>query len=86
MGKKELIRQWYLFYNQKNTIAKQPVSQLETNIRCPNNSRHMGYNIAIISKCKNIDESLYSPGRGDLFVEINAKRKGKLHRSGLCRA
>ena len=25
----ELIRQWYLFYNEENIIAKQPVSQLE---------------------------------------------------------
>lgn len=59
----ELIRQWYLFYNQKSTIAKQPVSQLETNIgqqavalitQIP-----WGHNIAIVSKCKNIDEALY---------------------------
>lgn len=28
----ERIRQWYLFYNQKSTIVKQPVSQLETRI------------------------------------------------------
>ncbi|TLD42087.1 MAG: hypothetical protein JETT_1655 [Candidatus Jettenia ecosi] len=37
----------------------------------------MGYTIAIISKCKNIDESLCSPGRDDLFVEINTIKKRK---------
>ena len=47
----ELIRQWYLFYNQEITIAKQAVSQL---IRIP-----WGHNIAIIAKCKNIHEALY---------------------------
>jgi predicted nuclease of restriction endonuclease-like (RecB) superfamily len=49
----ELIRQWYLFYNQ---IAKQAVSQLPlTQItQIP-----WGHNIAIIAKCKNIKEALY---------------------------
>jgi predicted nuclease of restriction endonuclease-like (RecB) superfamily len=47
----ELIRQWYLFYNQETTIAKQAVSQLS---RIP-----WGHNIAIIAKCKNIHEALY---------------------------
>ncbi|MCP4344659.1 MAG: DUF1016 domain-containing protein [Desulfobacterales bacterium] len=35
----ELIRQWYAFYSQKNSIAKQAVSQL---IQIP-----WGHNIAI---------------------------------------
>ena len=47
----ELIRQWYLFYSAENTIAKQVVSQLT---KIP-----WGHNIAIISKCKNIDKALY---------------------------
>lgn len=47
----ELIRQWYVFYNQENLIAKQAVSQL---VQIP-----WGHNIAIISKCKNIDEALF---------------------------
>ncbi len=47
----ELIRQWYVFYNQKNLIAKQAVSQL---VQIP-----WGHNIAIISKCKNLDEAFF---------------------------
>lgn len=47
----ELMRQWYLFYTKENSIAQQAVSQL---IQVP-----WGHNIAIISKCKNIDEALY---------------------------
>jgi predicted nuclease of restriction endonuclease-like (RecB) superfamily len=64
----ELIRQWYLFYSKGaalsqqpvGQIAKQPVSQLQKDkpvariVRIP-----WGHNIAIISKCKNIDEALY---------------------------
>lgn len=69
----KLIRQWYLFYNQKSTIAKQAVSQLETKIGQQAVAQLTqifgGRNIAIISKCKNVDEALYSPGKGDLFVE-----------------
>jgi len=47
----ELIRQWYVFYSQKNLIAKQAVSQL---VQIP-----WGHNIAIISKCKNLYEALF---------------------------
>jgi predicted nuclease of restriction endonuclease-like (RecB) superfamily len=47
----ELIRQWYLFYKQETAIAKQAVSQLT---QIP-----WGHNIAIIAKCKNIQEALY---------------------------
>ena len=47
----ELIRQWYVFYGQKNLIAKQAVSQL---VRIP-----WGHNIVIISKCKNLNEALF---------------------------
>ena len=47
----ELIRQWYLFYTKEKPIAQQAVSQL---IQVP-----WGHNIAIISKCKNIDKALY---------------------------
>ena len=55
------IKQWYLFYSQEigksqqavgqKPIAKQAVSQL---IQIP-----WGHNIAIISKCKNLDEALF---------------------------
>jgi len=58
----ELIRQWYLFYTQKKPIAKQAVSQFETNIGEQAVAQLIklpwGHNIAIISKCKNIDEAL----------------------------
>ncbi|MDM8524633.1 PDDEXK nuclease domain-containing protein [Desulfococcaceae bacterium HSG8] len=47
----ELIRQWYVFYNQEDLIAKQAVSQL---VQIP-----WGHNIAIISKCKNLDEAFF---------------------------
>jgi len=47
----ELIRQWYVFYNHKNLIAKQAVSQL---VQVP-----WGHNIVIMSKCKNLDEAFF---------------------------
>jgi len=66
------IKQWYLFYSGMEAIgqqpvaqiAKQPVSRLQQNqpvqqpvgqiIKIP-----WGHNIAIISKCKGVDEALY---------------------------
>jgi predicted nuclease of restriction endonuclease-like (RecB) superfamily len=59
----ELIRQWFLFWQGDITIAKQPVSQLETKI-----SQQLigqikqipwGHNLVIISKCKNIDDAAW---------------------------
>lgn len=51
----ELMRQWYLFYNQDNTIAKQVVSQLENLLfQIP-----WGHHIKLISKCKSVDEALF---------------------------
>ena len=59
----ELIRQWYLFYTKEKPIAQQAVSQLETKIvqqavaqltQIP-----WGHNIAIVSKCNNLDEALF---------------------------
>ena len=47
----ELIRQWYLFYNDKSAIAKQAVSQL---VHIP-----WGHNLAIIAKCKSLEEAIY---------------------------
>ena len=58
----ELIRQWYSFWH-KETIAKQPVSQLEIEksqqavallTQIP-----WGHNIVIISKCKTPDEAFF---------------------------
>lgn len=56
----ELIRQWYLFYNQKNSIAKQAVSQLsDINVQQLVAQIPWGHNLKIISKCKTIDEALF---------------------------
>ena len=42
------MRQWFLFFSTTNTIAKQLVAQIP-----------WGHNIAIITKCKSIDEALF---------------------------
>lgn len=47
----ELIRQWYLFWNEQPAIAKQPVSQLA---QIP-----WGHNLKIIAKCKSTQEASY---------------------------
>jgi len=47
----ELIRKWYLFYSQDNTIAKQAVSQL---VQIP-----WGHNIAIFQKNSEITKALF---------------------------
>ena len=47
----ELIRKWYLFYSQDNTIAKQVVSQL---VQIP-----WGHNIAIFQKNSEITKALF---------------------------
>lgn len=50
------IKQWYLFYNQLDTKSQQPVGQLDIQafLQIP-----WGHNIAIISKCKNVEEALF---------------------------
>jgi predicted nuclease of restriction endonuclease-like (RecB) superfamily len=45
------IRQWYLFYNQNEIIGQQAVGLIA---KIP-----WGHNIAIMSRCKTIDEALY---------------------------
>ncbi|MCM2358035.1 MAG: PDDEXK nuclease domain-containing protein [Geobacteraceae bacterium] len=66
----ELIRQWHLFYKQSGQsiqIAKQPVSQLpreddgekSQQVVGQITSIPWGHNIAIIAKCKNVDEALF---------------------------
>jgi len=47
----DLSRQWYLFYSAKGVIEKQAVSQL---VQIP-----WGHNLAIIAKCKSIEEAMY---------------------------
>jgi predicted nuclease of restriction endonuclease-like (RecB) superfamily len=63
----ELIRQWYMFYGRASLptqIAKQPVSQLPEDIIGQQVVAQItaipwGHNIAIITKCKGVDEALY---------------------------
>lgn len=56
----ELIRQWYLFYNQETPIAKQAVSQLkDINVQQLVSQIPWGHNIKIVSKCEAIDEALF---------------------------
>ncbi len=45
------MRQWYLFYNQDEKIGQQAVGLI---VKIP-----WGHNIAIMSRCKTIDEALY---------------------------
>ncbi len=45
------IRQWYLFYSKNTSIGQQAVGLIS---QIP-----WGHNIAIISKCKTLDEALY---------------------------
>lgn len=45
------IKQWYLFYSRNGEISQQAVGQIT---QIP-----WGHNIAIISKCKNIEEAFY---------------------------
>jgi len=59
----ELIRQWHLFYTKEKPIAQQAVSQLETKIEQQAIAQLIqipwGHNIAVISKCKNLDEAIF---------------------------
>ena len=45
------VRQWYLFYSDATSIGQQPVAQIT---QIP-----WGHNLAIIAKCKSIDEATY---------------------------
>lgn len=47
----ELIRKWFVYWNNENPIAKQVVSQL---VQIP-----WGHNIQIVSKSKSIEEAAY---------------------------
>ncbi len=55
----ELIRQWYLFYSRQKTIGKQAVAQFAKQVVSQITRIPWGHNIAIISKCKSMDEALY---------------------------
>lgn len=65
------VKQWYLFYNQDNTIGQQAVAQLPNHV--VSHSPHQkgqqpvaqitripwGHNLVIVTKCKHLDEALY---------------------------
>ncbi|MFV0328267.1 MAG: YhcG family protein, partial [Dysgonomonas sp.] len=54
------IRQWYLFYNQKDKIGQQAVAQLDKEkVQQLVAQIPWGHNLKIVSKCKNIDEALF---------------------------
>ncbi|HAT72403.1 MAG TPA: DUF1016 domain-containing protein [Elusimicrobia bacterium] len=78
------IKQWYLFYSQGKPIGQQPVGQIAQQLVAKITSIPWGHNIAIISKCGNIDEALYYV-RG--VIEHNWSRSVLVHQieSGLHR-
>ena len=54
------IRQWFLFFSQSITIGQQAVAQLGNTMAKQLVSQiPWGHNIAIITKCKSIDEALF---------------------------
>jgi len=53
------IKQWYSFYNGQTLISQQPVGQIVQRPVAQITQIPWGHNIAIISKCKNIDEAFY---------------------------
>ncbi|MBK1718113.1 PDDEXK nuclease domain-containing protein [Thiocystis violacea] len=53
------IRQWFLFYSSAAPNGQQPVAQFETSPIAQITQIPWGHNLAIISKCKCIDEALY---------------------------
>lgn len=64
----EFRRQWHLFYSRATVVhvqfAKQPVSQLSEDafgqqVVAQITSIPWGHNIAIITKCKAVEEALY---------------------------
>jgi predicted nuclease of restriction endonuclease-like (RecB) superfamily len=68
------IKQWYLFYRQNNAISQQAVGQV-TGIP-------WGHNIAIVTKCKDVNEALY-------YVQntmVHNWSRSILKRRGCCRS
>jgi predicted nuclease of restriction endonuclease-like (RecB) superfamily len=53
------IRQWYLFYSDVGSIGQQPVGQLTKQPVSQITQIPWGHNLAIIAKCKNLDEAIY---------------------------
>jgi len=53
------IRQWFLFYSGSTSIGQQPVGQLKQQIVTQITRIPWGHNLAIIAKCKDLNEALY---------------------------
>lgn len=55
------VRQWYVFYNEHNTIGQQAVAQLETtdDLQQLVTQIPWGHNLRIISKCKSVEEAIF---------------------------
>lgn len=53
------IRQWYLFYSDVGSIGQQAVGQLTKQPVSQITQIPWGHNLAIIAKCKNLDEAIY---------------------------
>jgi len=53
------IRQWFLFYSDSISIGQQAVGQLKQQIVTQITQIPWGHNLAIIAKCKELNEALY---------------------------
>ncbi|MFH1825499.1 MAG: PDDEXK nuclease domain-containing protein [Candidatus Firestonebacteria bacterium] len=53
------VKQWYLFYSQTVELSQQAVGQIGKQAVAQLTKIPWGHNIAIISRCKNMEEALY---------------------------
>ena len=53
------VRQWYLFYSQTGVLSQQAVGQIGQQAVAQITQIPWGHNIAIIAKCKNLEEAFY---------------------------
>lgn len=60
------IKQWYLFYNERNTIWQQAVAKLGEDRFF---SVPWGHHLYIISQCKEVDKALFYPTIGLLIYK-----------------
>jgi len=51
------VRQWYLFYSQTGVLSQQAVGQIGQQAVAQITQIPWGHNIAIIAKCKNLEEA-----------------------------
>jgi hypothetical protein len=55
----KLFRQWYGFWNHDRPIRQQPVGEFVQELIAQITKIPWGHNLAIISKCKQLDEEFY---------------------------